>query len=253
MMRAQARAAEEQSVRVLAERDGVMLVYKPAGWAAEPTPHDEQCVVRALSLLRDGRRIHAASRLDVGVSGVMVCTLGADAARRIVALRAAGRLHHCYAGICRGRLVGAGSWSWSLGRSRDLARRALARNDAAHARPAITHYAAVATTGEATLGCFRPQTGRMHQIRAHAARAGLPLWGDRRYGGPGSVTAASGRVHSIGRIALHCMCVEIEGLLGAEAPVPDDLRLLWRLLGGEGNEDAWALAARVGRDAGLVP
>jgi 23S rRNA pseudouridine1911/1915/1917 synthase len=241
----------EPELCVLAEREGVILAAKPARYATEPTPHSTPSVVHELSRLYGGRPVHAASRLDVGVSGVVLCTLGHEAARRVATLRAAGRLHHTYLGIARGELVGAGSWVWALGRGRDLAGRPLARSGGGDTRSAVTHYAVVATAAEGTLACFRLETGRMHQIRAHAARAGVPLFGDRRYGGPGSVSDGAGRVHAIERVALHCARLELEGLLVAEAPVPEALCRLWRLLGG--GEEAWERAARLGRAAKLVP
>jgi 23S rRNA-/tRNA-specific pseudouridylate synthase len=127
----------------------------------------------------------------------------------------------------------------------------LARPNAGGARPATTHYAALAIAGEATLLCLGLATGRMHQIRAHAARARLPLLGDRRYGGPPTVVDASGRVHEIGRIALHCQRVELHEWLAAEAPASDELGPLWQQLGG--TDAAWALASGWGRAAKLMP
>ena len=240
----------EPELRVLAEREGVILAAKPARYASEPTPHGTPSVVQELSRHYGGRPLHAASRLDVGVSGVVLCTLGHEAARRVASWRAAGRLHHSYVGIAEGELTGAGSWTWALGRGRDLAGRAVARSGGGDTRPALTQYAVVAAAGAGTLACFRLATGRMHQIRAHAARAGVPLFGDRRYGGPTSLSDSAGRVHAIERVALHCARVELEGLLVAEAPVPEELCRLWRLLGG--GDEAWERAARLGRAAKLV-
>jgi 23S rRNA pseudouridine1911/1915/1917 synthase len=241
----------EPELRVLAEREGVILAAKPARYASEPTPHGTPCVVQELSRRYGGRPLHAASRLDVGVSGVVLCTLGHQAAQRVAALRAAGRLRHSYVGIAEGELTGAGSWTWALGRGRDLAGRPVARSGGGATRAAVTHYAVVAKAAEGMLACFRLVTGRMHQIRAHAARAGVPLLGDRRYGGSTSLSDAAGRVHAIERVALHCARVELEGLLVAEAPVPEELRRLWRLLGG--GDEAWERAAQLGRATKLVP
>jgi NAD(P)-dependent dehydrogenase (short-subunit alcohol dehydrogenase family) len=77
-----------------------------------------------------------------------------------------------------------------------------------------------------------PETGRMHQLRAHAAIAGVPLYGDRLYGGPSSIVGADGRVLPLDRVALHCVRIELP-VLEATAPVPEALRQAWRALGGE--------------------
>ena len=53
-------------------------------------------------------------------------------------------------------------------------------------RQAVTNWRRIAVVGGRTLVEFRPQTGRTHQIRAHAREAfGSGIVGDRVYGIPG--------------------------------------------------------------------
>ena len=55
-----------------------------------------------------------------------------------------------------------------------------------HGPQALTHWRRLAVRDGATLVEFRPQTGRTHQIRAHAREAfGCGIVGDRVYGIPG--------------------------------------------------------------------
>jgi tRNA pseudouridine32 synthase/23S rRNA pseudouridine746 synthase len=55
-----------------------------------------------------------------------------------------------------------------------------------HGPSALTHWRRLAVQGGSTLVEFRPQTGRTHQIRAHARAAfGTGIVGDRVYGIPG--------------------------------------------------------------------
>lgn len=50
-------------------------------------------------------------------------------------------------------------------------------------KPSITHWRVIAENGGRALVEFRPETGRTHQIRVHAASGiGLPLLGDPVYG-----------------------------------------------------------------------
>jgi len=227
----------EPGVHVLGERDGIVVAYKPADWATEPTAESSRSLVGALAAHFAVARVHAASRLDVGVSGAVLCSVGRGAHKQLEALRAQGAIRHCYLAVAAGALSGQGSWNWPLGRSRDRAGRAIARPDGPAARSASTHYEVLGQTREASLLRLRLETGRMHQIRAHAARAQAALLGDGRYGGPRTVCTSTGEVRAIERIALHCRRIELSGFLQAEAPIPELLRELWRLL--DGQDDAW--------------
>jgi 23S rRNA pseudouridine1911/1915/1917 synthase len=95
---------------------------------------------------------------------------------------------------------------------------------------------ALAPGGQALLD-VAPMTGRTHQIRVHAAHAGVPLLGDRAYGGPPRITLPSGRVVEPGRIALHARRVVVPGEDGAPisvtSPLPPELASLWSALGGD--------------------
>ena len=50
-------------------------------------------------------------------------------------------------------------------------------------KAARTHWRVLQTVGARTLVEFRPETGRTHQLRVHAASGiGIPIWGDPVYG-----------------------------------------------------------------------
>jgi 23S rRNA pseudouridine1911/1915/1917 synthase len=71
----------------------------------------------------------------------------------------------------------------------------------------------------------RLETGVGHQIRAQLAEAGLPIVGDRKYGGPPSGTLDRDRV------ALHALRLVVPhpttgAAVAVEAPLPEDLRRL---------------------------
>lgn len=229
-------------VRVLAQRDGILLVYKPTALPTEPTQSGGESLVSVLRERLEGAAVHAASRLDVGVSGVVVCTLGGDAARRVSAAREGGRLSRVYVGIVVGAALPArGLWTEPLSPPRRGQRRVRV---GAGGRAAETRFDRLGTVelpdGAAGVLRLEPQTGRMHQLRAHAAHAGAPLAGDRLYGGRMDVVGPSGAVHRLDRIALHAVHVSVDGDLAATAPVPDPLKQAWAHLGGD--PEVWVAA-----------
>jgi 23S rRNA-/tRNA-specific pseudouridylate synthase len=101
----------------------------------------------------------------------------------------------------------------------------------------MTDYETARTLDQAALLYLRPRTGRTHQLRVHASQAGAPLLGDRHYGGPLRVVRPDGRVVSARRVMLHCARLVLPGLAGGgelvvTAQPPEDMRAVWRALGG---------------------
>jgi 23S rRNA pseudouridine1911/1915/1917 synthase len=223
-----ARSADEP-VRLLEQRSGLIAAYKPAAIATEPDRQGARgSLVHEVARLVGCKpsELHAASRLDVGVSGVVVLVRAparapAESERRYVAIAA------CPPG------AGAGVWSSAVG----------ARG---RARPASSRFAVLGQveTG-ATLLVLEPVTGRAHQLRIHAARAGAPLLGDRAHGAGGRVVLPTGEVVEPGRIALHALRVRIDGW-EVIAPVPERLLELWGALGGDPGDFAPALEKELG-------
>ena len=241
-----------QSVPILLHASDLVAVDKPAGM---PTIADHGGAAHALAAVAartlglDASRLHATSRLDRGVSGVVVFALTKGAAERLSRARAEGRYERRYVAMAsRAPTPDAGTWSAPIGRARDPRLRMAGGRDPA---PAETRYRVCARTDSAAaLLALGPKTGRTHQIRVHAAHAGTPLLGDRDYGGPARVTLATGRVLELRRVALHAARVVVPGEDGAplvaRSAVPAQLRDLWSALGGDAA--AWELAATCALD-----
>lgn len=88
-------------------------------------------------------------------------------------------------------------------------------------KPSITHWRVVGEAGGHALLEFRPETGRTHQIRVHAASGiGIPLLGDPVYG----------EARRAGRTMLHAAALEVprgaKPPINATAPLPADFRSL---------------------------
>jgi 23S rRNA-/tRNA-specific pseudouridylate synthase len=200
--------------------------------------------------------LHALSRLDAGVTGVV--TLARTPAGRALVdeARRLGRFRRRYLALsARAPEPREGVWSGAIAEG-TRGRRQVLPADAAGAQAATTHYHTVAEAEAALLDgrdptprrvallALTPVTGRTHQLRAHAAGASAPLLGDPSYGGPRRARLPDGRVHALPRVLLHAAWVELA--LGAElvrvaAPLPPDFVSTWEMLRG----DAAALDAAV--------
>jgi 23S rRNA-/tRNA-specific pseudouridylate synthase len=246
---------------LLAHAGGILVAEKPAALPTTPERRGERSLLGEVAQIlatEDGRKIdaravHAASRLDIGVSGAVLCAVGERAQRHVAAMRASGRIRRVYVGIAAGSIEGEGTWDTPIGRASTGSGRSRPIAGGRDAEPAATRFWAIAwgrgaraagqglgATRTTLLRC-EPITGRMHQIRVHAAHAGAPLLGDRERGGPRTLVDRQGRVIPIDRITLHALAVELPGedgkLLRAVSCPPADLRALWKALDGE--DTAW--------------
>ncbi len=234
----EARAVARVVHRVLSNWDGVLVVEKPAGVPTEPDRSGTgdsvvEAIARQLGLAV--AELHAASRLDLGVSGVVLLAATNDARRRLEDWRRRGCIRRRYVALARGVASKRdGTWDAPVGRD---------------ARPATTHYRAVAEVRRVeslSLLALQPKTGRFHQLRVHCAQAQLPLLGDPGNGGPRRIVGPDGAVVALSRIGLHALWVELvtaNGTQRVSAPVPDELRMWWNRMGGD--SEAWNRAAEV--------
>lgn len=98
------------------------------------------------------------------------------------------------------------------------------------AETARTRYRTLAETAGSALLELKPETGRMHQLRAHLASIGRPIAGDARYGGALVVAGLA-----VPRLMLHARALDFPHPDGArrslEAPVPADMAALTTGLG----------------------
>jgi 23S rRNA-/tRNA-specific pseudouridylate synthase len=238
---------EAAAARILHRGDGFVAADKPAGI---PTLADQggaahafvTGVARALGVTPD--ELHATSRLDRGVSGVVIFTTN-EAAREVLRrARELGEYERRYVAVAScpsdANVADAGVWDAKIGRAKDPKLRAVNGREATNAE---TRYRVIARASDCMLYALRPITGRTHQLRVHAAHAGTPLLGDRDYGSRRPLTLASGEVLELDRIALHCARVRLRfagETVVVESPVPEELRSLFRKMGGA--EEEWQRA-----------
>ena len=238
-------------LRILGEYRGLLFIDKPAGLQTEPDARTTDTLLSRLAVqLREPiSRLHALSRLDTGVSGVVTLGLSADARRLVQGWREQGRFKRRYLGLVAGTPAArAGAWSESIGRAAGSLRSISGRNpEAAHTDYALVTSAELprATPNALHLLALAPLTGRTHQLRVHCAAHGLPLLGDRAYGGASRFIGDNGAVAALDRIALHAAWVELplSAPFRIEAPTPAFLLDIWRAFAGDAT--AFEAARRV--------
>lgn len=245
-------------VSVVDRRGGLVVLLKGPGVPTEPdrTGAVTSLVEIGARLLGIPRReVHAWSRLDVGVSGLVLVATTAAARGHLDNLRSREGVRKRYVGIAeRVPAQEQGEWKSSLchaGRTRNAVTR-YAKIAVAPRSSALRRADAVPI--EPTLLALEPETGRWHQLRLHAAEAGLPLLGDRRHGGSSTICGADGAVTSVPRIALEAHWLELYDERGRPWVIRSagalDLRALWLAVGGQTEDFDTALdwgAGRAGR------
>lgn len=242
------RGAVAQAIRLMERRGGILIVHKPPGVPTEPdrSGSDTSLVEQAARLL--GRRpgsVHACSRLDVGVSGLVLVTTSSEARRHMEALRRRRVWSKSYFAVASGTPeADGGLWSWPLERNGRVQRAITAFQVLCRAPESTVSSGRERRAARPTLLRLLPQTGRWHQLRLHAAHAGIPLLGDRRHDGPERLCSADGVVHLAPRVALDAAQLDLVDERGhpwrVRATCPPDLRDLWLELGGPaGALDVW--------------
>lgn len=210
------REATEQPF-VVERAGGFVIAYKPAALPTEPDRSGNACLVRELGGL------HAVSRLDVGVSGLVLLSEDRAAHQRAVALRDAGKITRIYLGLAERAPNPPSGRVGSPVDGKDAA------SDYEVLGEASPHRLPSGERVRPALVRLAPVTGRKHQLRVHLRALGAPLLGDRAHGGARRLTAESGAVIEVPRIMLHAAEVELPGLR-ASLPPPEDFAGVWSAL-----------------------
>lgn len=191
-------AIEVPGMKVIYEDDDVVVVDKPVGVAAHPSPGWTGPTVIG-GLAAAGVRVSTSGaaerqgvvhRLDVGTTGVMVVA----------------KSEHAYTVLKRAfkeRTVDKGYHSLVQGHPDPSAGTIDAPIDrhpkhdykfavVANGRPSVTHYETIEAFRAASLVDIRLETGRTHQIRVHFAALRHPCVGDLTYGADPSLAKRLG-------------------------------------------------------------
>jgi len=242
-----ARVRRPLGIPVLYEDDDLIVVNKPAGLVMHPGAGHEEEGLDLLLRDRFGRSARLVHRIDRDTSGVVVVARGhpQSAARLTEAFRE-GDVEKVYLALVAGvPEPAAGVIDAPLVDRREPGERVRVGE---RGREARTEYDTLESFGRFSWLRLDPKTGRRHQIRAHLAHIGHPLAVDRVYGQrrqlrlrdlrpdvpatwKNPVVLARQPLHAASIVLRHPRTGEE---VRFEAPLPDDLAEVLRLLrGGE--------------------
>ena len=184
-------------IEVIYADRALVVVNKPAGLSVH---NDSGNLIERLVAER-GEHLRPVHRIDRETSGLLLLARDREAAAALQRALQSGESEKEYLASLRGRLSEPrGDWRAPLSPKAEGRRNpaGLKRNRV----EAHTRFELIAQTQWLSLLRCQLLTGRQHQIRKHAAIAGHPIVGDRRYGDPKHARMIAHRLRFEG-LALH--------------------------------------------------
>ncbi len=163
-------------------------------------------------------------RLDTGTSGLLLAARTAAAFALLREAFAARRVTKRYLAVVTGSLAAPADVAHPLAHDPSDRRRMRIARGADTSWPAHTHVEPLAREGEHLLVAATIRTGVTHQVRVHLASLGLPVVGDRLYGGIDGGLAP--RRHALHASALTIDAGVLPEPLALASALPNDLRAL---------------------------
>lgn len=179
------REIEEPSVdanyAVLYEDEWLIVVDKTGDLPVHPAGRYFNNTLTALMEKSLGAKVYPVHRLDRETSGVVLIARSAESAAKCqVSLSDASKE---YLAIVRGAFPESLEVDMPLGRDLNSPVRKKRAAYPGAAESARTRFILEETISSYSLVRAFPETGRLHQIRAHLEHAGYPIVGDKLYGG----------------------------------------------------------------------
>ncbi len=220
---------------VLHEDDRLLVVNKPGDVVCHPSKHGPWSSLVGAARERSGlATVHLVFRLDRETSGVVVLAKDPRMASRLQTAMQDRRVGKTYLAILTGDVGAQVRVDKPLGA--DTASPVFMKSAVCEGgQPSATLFEPLSRAGGFTLARVTTETGRKHQIRAHAQWLGHPVVGDKIYGPDarlyldfidrGWTPELEARL-LLPRQALHCARIDLRtaGIpFVFEAPLPDDM------------------------------
>jgi 23S rRNA pseudouridine1911/1915/1917 synthase len=231
-------APEEVPAWIIHEDDRLLVVNKPGDVVCHPSKAGPwSSLVGALREYARLPTVHLVFRLDRETSGVVVLAKDSKMASRLQMAMQQRKVGKVYLAVLTGELQAAVRVDQPLGD--DITSPVFVKSAVVpdgEGQRAVTHFAPEAIGGGVTLARIVTETGRKHQIRAHAQWLGHSLVGDKIYGPDARLylefidhgwTESLARKLLLPRQALHCAQIDLNGAGMSHlfsAPLPEDLR-----------------------------
>ena len=235
-------AAQAIPLEIVHEDEDLVVINKPAGLVVHPgAGNPEGTMLNALlhhaPALNKLPRAGIVHRLDKETSGLLVVAKNETTRLDLIDQLKERTLAREYLALVQGLLVAGGTVDAPIGRHSHTRTR-MAVNE--RGRPAVSHYRIEKKYRAHTLLRVKLESGRTHQIRVHMAHLKHPLVGDPVYGGrlhlpKGASPALISALQGFKRQALHAARLGVVHpgsgkSVEWEAPIPDDMRALLKVL-----------------------
>lgn len=171
---------------LLLHEDAHVLVFdKPAGLPVQGGSGVTRSLEHLLGAFAksNGKRPRLVHRLDRETSGVIVAARTKPAAAFLSEALAQRAAKKTYLAIVCGGAPAPPEGAIALALKKIKRAGLDIMQIDARGQQALTRYRTLTSTAEAALLDLSPETGRMHQLRAHLAAIGRPIAGDGKYGG----------------------------------------------------------------------
>ena len=231
-------APDELPTWIIHEDERLLVLSKPGDVVCHPSKAGPwSSLVGAVREYTQLPTVHLVFRLDRETSGVIVLAKDSRMASRLQKAMQAHRVGKRYQAVVCGELRDAVTVNQPLGpdvRSPVFIKSAVGTGPGSQS--AVTRFKPIATANGFTLVEVVLETGRKHQIRAHAQWLGYPVVGDKIYGPSDRCyldfidhgwTPALAEKLLLPRQALHCAEINLNSAgrpMVFRAPLPDDLR-----------------------------
>jgi 23S rRNA pseudouridine1911/1915/1917 synthase len=228
-------APDELRSWVVYEDDRLFVINKPGDVVCHPSKHGPwSSLVGAARELLGLATMHLVFRLDRETSGVVVMAKEPKMASRLQTAMQDRRVGKVYVALLTGEVREPVRVEQPLGP--DTASPVFMKSAVcADGQPSATRFEPVSSAGGFTLARVTTETGRKHQIRAHAQWLGHSIVGDKIYGPDarlyldfidrGWSPELEKHLH-LPRQALHCSQIDLRGAgmtFVFEAPMPADM------------------------------